>query len=194
MNNSLKHLIFLPITSILWYYVCRLIIGLFFFGLVYIYSLNWLPFLFFFFILVGLVSVVFTVPSFVNKYLLILLYGNSWFSVVCHSLFSITGIVSYFYFLYYSDSTPFNVYWQNSPFKIILMFFPCLGLIIGMITSLVFSPIIYKYDVFLEEKTSLKFNNKIQDKVLIDKELTDLEILDLLDDLDLGDDLQESKK
>jgi hypothetical protein len=132
--------------------------------------------------------------SLLNNFLLKKVYGYSWLSLGCHSLASLIGILSYLYVLYDAGSITFTQFWEDSKIKTILLIFPALGLILGMISALVISPIISKYNISSGQNTSLRFNNINQNKVLIDKELTDLEILALLDDLDLGEDLDESKK
>ena len=63
-----------------------------------------------------------------------------------------------------------------------------------MISSLVISPLISKYDISRKQNSSLRFDNNNQDHILIDKELTDQEVLDLLKNLDLEDDLDEINK
>ena len=63
-----------------------------------------------------------------------------------------------------------------------------------MISSLVISPLISKYDISRKQNSSLRFDNNNQDHILIDKELTDQEVLDLLENLDLEDDLDEINK
>lgn len=194
MNNTLKHLIFLPITSALWYYVCGEIPFYFLIGLGYFHSMGWFTFILLFSIFFGILSLIFSLPSLLNNLILKKVYGYSRLSIGFHSLASLLGILSYLYVLYDVGSVTFMQFWEVSKIKTILLIFPALGLIIGMIFTLVISPIISKYDISSEQNTSLRFNNINQNKVLIDKELTDLEILDLLDDLDLGDDLDESKK
>jgi hypothetical protein len=192
MNNTLKHLFFLPITSFLWYFVCGEIPFYILIGLAYVHSLGWFPFIFLIFTFIGLLTVVFLLPSLLNNFLLKKVYSCSWLSIGSHAIASLLGILSYLYVLYDAGSITFTQFWEDSKIKTILLIFPALGLILGMISALVINPIISKYDISREQNSSLRFNNNNnQDKVLIDKELTDLEILDLLDDL--GDDLDESK-
>ena len=194
MNNTLKHLIFLPVTSFLWYYVCGKIPFYILFGLAYIHSLGWFSFIFLFFTLIGLLTVVFSLPSLLNNFLLKKVFGYSWLSVGFHAIASLLGILSYLYVLYDAGSITFTQFWEVSKIKTILLIFPALGLISSMISSLVISPLISKYDISRKQNSSLRFDNNNQDHILIDKELTDQEVLDLLENLDLEDDLDEINK
>ncbi|MCZ8229446.1 hypothetical protein [Flavobacterium sp.] len=194
MNNTLKHLIFLPVTSFLWYYVCDEIPFYILIGLAYIHSLDWFPFIFLIFTLIGLLTVVFSLPSLLNNFLLKKVYGYSWLSVGFHAIASLLGILSYLYVLYNTGSITFTQFWEVSKIKTILLIFPALGLISSMISALVISPLISKYDISRKQNSSLRFDNNNEDHILIDKELTDLEVLDLLANLDLGDDLDEINK
>ena len=144
--------------------------------------------------MIGLLTVVFSLPSLLNNFLLKKVFGYSWLSVGFHAIASLLGILSYLYVLYDAGSITFTQFWEVSKIKTILLIFPALGLISSMISSLVISPLISKYDISRKQNSSLRFDNNNQDHILIDKELTDQEVLDLLENLDLEDDLDEINK
>lgn len=146
MNNSLKHLLFLPITTMLWYYVCSAIPFYLLMAVGYIFSVGWILFFLFFFIFMGLTSLIFSLPSIVNNYILNKIYGNSWLSIGCHSLAGLLGVLSYAYVLYDAGAISFIQFWEDSKIKTILIFFPALGAVIGMVFSLVFSPVLIAID------------------------------------------------
>lgn len=150
MRKILKHLL-LPFTALVWYFVCHYITFGVFTGLSYVFSINWLYFLLFYLVFIGLISALFTIPSLANNYLIDKLYSFSWVSIVCHSVIGLLGVFSYLKLYYYSDSTSLSIFWDISWLRTILLGVPAFGMIIGMIYSLGISPFLIKINKISEK-------------------------------------------
>jgi uncharacterized protein YacL len=111
--------------------------------LVYVFNLNWIWILFFEFIFIGLIYVVFLLPSMMGMYVFEKIYKNSWVSVILHSLVGLLAYVWAFYGLYIGGFS-ISMFWEISKIKTFLLLLPGLSIIIGLFNSFVVIPIISK--------------------------------------------------
>lgn len=144
MKSVLNHLL-LPFTTLVWYLISYCVVWAVISSLVYVFDFHWVWLIFCEFIFIGLISVLFTLPSLLNNFLLQKLFNYSWVSIVFHSIAGLVGVFSVLYILK-GRGVDVGIFWQVSWFKTILLGVPAFGVIIGMIYSLGISPIMIKID------------------------------------------------
>lgn len=148
MQKILKHLL-LPFTALLWYLISYCVVWAVIASLVYIFDFHWAWLIFCEAIFIGLISTLFTLPSLGNYYLLDKLFGYSWVSIIFHSIAGVIGVFNVLN-VFYERGVVLGIFWDISHFKTILLFFPVLGVITGMIYSLGISPFLIKIDKIRE--------------------------------------------
>ena len=93
----------IPFTFILWYLIAYYSLFLCLVGMLYIFSLSWIWLIFGYLFLIAIVFGISNgIPS-LFRYLIVKLYGISWFTCLIHSLAGLLGVI---WFLYYYVSNP----------------------------------------------------------------------------------------
>ncbi len=154
LKNTLKYLL-LPITLLLFYIIS--FYGVFFSILlmIWIFSLSWIWIILFSTFLFGIVySLTNQIPT-IFKLIVLKFYGVSWFIVIVHTISGILGLMEIGYrfynnglFLDIDDNSIFifEAMWQESPFKLMFLAIPFIGILLSLIWSIVFAPIQFKID------------------------------------------------
>ena len=131
--------------------------GLYFsvFMMLKLFTIDWLWLIFIYPLSIGLIfAITNSIPSILKIYIL-KFYNFSWFSIISHVLASVIGLLNIFIFFY--DFPPEYIingesyfflkgWWEDSPFKTLLLSFPFIGLIFSFLWSTVIAPILFKLE------------------------------------------------
>ncbi|MFH6971825.1 hypothetical protein [Flavobacterium petrolei] len=150
----MKYLL-IPLTVILW--ILTSYYG-FYYGIVLIawmFNLSWIWIILGYPFLIGLIfGLANGIPSLL-RFLILRIFGLNWLSVIVHSIAGLIGMIMIFIFFkdnpieYVSGETSESLLsgmWRSSPLKTIILFIPCLGLIISIMYSSTLAPILLKFE------------------------------------------------
>ncbi len=138
----------LPLTMLVSYLIA--FYGLYFgiIGLIYIFSFNWFWILIAYPFLVGILfGITYGIPNLLKFYIL-RIYDFKLIPNILHSIGGLIGIVEItIFFISKSSSNSSNQglidsFWEESPFKTIILALPAIGLIISIIYSAIIGPLL----------------------------------------------------
>lgn len=137
----------LPITSILYFGITYLCLSYVFVAQFYVTYIGWIWLILFYGLIISIVGFLNTISTWLS-FGILYLYKYSWISVIIHSLFGLAGLV-FSIIYYFEDNKLFEMYskmWYIFPIKTILLTPGFVALYIGILYTMIFSPIIIRFD------------------------------------------------
>ena len=145
--------ILIPLTMFLWYLTTYYGIYIAVIGMAFIFSLSWLWLIFGYLFLIGAVFGISNGIPGLLRFLILKIYGITWFCCIAQSLAGVVGLVQIIRFfnasppeLVVGDESFFILtgMWKIAPFKTIFLAMPFLGLVISILGSNIIAPVYIK--------------------------------------------------
>lgn len=142
-----------PLTMFLWYLTTYY--GLYFavIGIAFMFSLSWLWLIMGYVFLVGTIFGISNEIPGLLRFLILKIYGITWFSCIVHSLAGVIGTIQIIRFfsanppeLVIGDESSFMLtgMWKTAPVKTVLLAFPFVGLVMSLLWSTIIVPVYIK--------------------------------------------------
>lgn len=141
---DVKHYVYhalLPVTMLFTYFIVYYSAYYTIIGLAYFFTWSWFWVLIFFPIAISVIYLITSLPGLILNVTYEALYKNSWLSIILHSTVAAYSVFLVYMFLKHESNISIKVFWEVSKFKTIILFFPGLGIIAGIIYTFCLSQI-----------------------------------------------------